>query len=142
MPLSDPSPNLLLLTVDAWRADFVDSYDGVPLTPTLHTLLSRGVRFTNAYATAPWTSPALVSLFTGESPARHGVHYEWSTPRPGGNALAAQLKDAGYLVPNICYLNRVGNYQNLGYSAADAPNYPTGPDDDLLLRTLRERGAQ
>jgi arylsulfatase A-like enzyme len=48
-----------------------------------------------------------------------------------------QLQDASYLIPNICYLNRVGNYQNLGYSAAEAPDYPNGPDDDLLLRTLR-----
>jgi len=133
-----PKPlNLLLLTVDAWRADFVDTEAGVPLTPTLHTLLPAAARFANAYASAPWTSPALVSLFCGENPALHGVHHEWSAPRAGGPALVARLCQAGYHAPNICYLNRVGNYQNLGYAASDAPDYPAGPDDDLLLRALR-----
>jgi arylsulfatase A-like enzyme len=135
--LSTALPNLLLLTIDAWRADFVDSYDGVPLTPTLHAELDRAVRFDNAYASGPWTSPALVSIFSGEDPAGHDVHYEWSTPRPGGPGLVSLLKAAGYAAPNLCYLNRVGNYQNLGYAAADAPGYPQGQDDDLLPRTLR-----
>lgn len=129
--------NLLLFTVDAWRADFVDAFDGVALTPTLRSL-PRPVRFASAYATGPWTSPALVSIFSGENSAAHGVHHEWSVPRVGGPALARQLQAAGYQTPNICYLNRVGNYQNLGYDAATAPDYPKGPDDDLLLRTLRE----
>lgn len=142
MPMGRPQPNLLLLTVDAWRADFDDEFEGVPLTPTLHTL-PRPVRFTHAYANGPWTSPALISIFSGENPARHGVHHEWSVPRPGGPGLAERLRQAGYRTPNICYLNRVGNYQNLGYDAATAPDYPKGPDDDLLLRTLRElRGGE
>lgn len=132
-----PLHNLLLLTVDAWRADFVDAFDGIKLTPTLGSL-PRPVRFTAAHATGPWTSPALISIFSGENPAVHGVHHEWSVPRAGGPALATQLQAAGYQTPNVCYLNRVGNYQNLGYAAATAPDYPTGPDDDLLLRTLRE----
>jgi arylsulfatase A-like enzyme len=129
--------NLLLLTIDAWRADFVDEYEGIPLLPALHPLRHHTVRFSHAYATAPWTSPALVSVFSGESALRHGVHYEWTAPRPGGPALAAQLKAAGYHVPNLCYLNRVGNYQLLGYDVEDSPGYPQSPDDELLPQTLR-----
>lgn len=134
--MSHSTPNLLLLTVDAWRADFVDEYDGIALTPTLSQLQPRAVRFANAYANGPWTSPALVSLFTGENPARHGVHYEWSAPRPGGPALCTALQAAGYFAPNISYLNRVGNYQNLGYSGA-APDYPASPADEGLQAALR-----
>lgn len=138
--MSAPRPNLLLLTVDAWRADFVDEYAHVALTPTLHSLLSRAVRFEKAYANAPWTSPALVSLFSGENPAVHDVHYEWSAPRPRGPALCHSLQAAGYQTPNICYLNRVGNYQNLGYRAETAPDYPKSADDELLQKTLRHLG--
>src|SRR5262245_30824487 len=104
--------NLLLLTIDAWRADFVDSFEGVPLTPPLPRLLPRTVRSGNALATAPWASLALISSFRGENPAAHGVHFEWSSPRPDGPALPKMLAQAGYSTPNICYLNRVGNYQN------------------------------
>lgn len=129
--------NLLLLTVDAWRADFVDEYAGVPLTPTLHQL-PRAVHFDRAYANGPWTSPGLISLFSGQNPFQHGIHYEWSTPSPSGPALASQLAAAGYHTPNICYLNRVGNYQNLGYVAAESPDYPKDADDDRLLRAIAE----
>ena len=50
--------NLILLTIDAWRTDFVDEYAGVALTPALQPLSARTVRFERAYATGPWTSPA------------------------------------------------------------------------------------
>ena len=136
--------NVVLVTVDAWRADFVDAHAGVALTPSLAAVADRTVRFDAAYANGPWTSPGLVSLFTGESPARHRVHYEWSRPRTGGPAVAATLAAAGFDVPNLCYLNRVGNYANLGYDPAGAPDYPHDPDDDLLvpaLRALRDRRA-
>jgi choline-sulfatase len=133
-----PAQNLLLLTVDAWRADFVDDFAGVPLAPTLQGLLPRALRFDRAYANGPWTSPGLLSLFTGQSPFQHGVHFEWSAPPPGTPSLCRRLGAAGYHTPNICYLNRVGNYQNLGYSAEGAPDYPKDPGDDRLLRAIAE----
>jgi arylsulfatase A-like enzyme len=133
--------DLVLLTIDAWRADFVDEYDGVPLTPALEAVARHTARFTRAYTTGPWTSPGLISIFTGQGAGRHGVDYEWSAPRPGGPALAETLRQAGYEVPNLCYLNRVGNYQHLGYDPAQAPDYPHGPDDDRVLPALRARAA-
>ena len=143
--MAKPARNLLLLTIDAWRADFVDSFAGVTLLPTLQQQLGRAVRFDRCYATAPWTSPALLSLFTGESPARHGVHHAWSAPRAGGPALARTLQAAGYRTPNVCYVNSARNYTNLGYAAAEAPDCPTSPNDDLLPRTLarlRNKGGR
>lgn len=133
--------NILLLTIDAWRADFVDSFQGVPLTPTLQSLAGHTLRFDQAYTSGPWTSPGIVSLLTGEDALSHGVWYEWSAPRPDRLTLPGRLAEAGFAVPNLCYLNRVGNYQNLGYDAATAPGYPTGPDDDLLPQALRQLAA-
>ena len=132
------APNLLLLTVDAWRADFVDEFAGIALTPTLHGLAERSLRFDNAYANGPWTSPGLVSLFSGQSAFSHGINYEWSTPPIGTCALASELAAAGYHTPNICYLNHVGNYKNLGFAAAGPPVYPKSPDDDRLLKAIAE----
>lgn len=130
--------NLLLLTIDAWRADFVDSFAGVPLCPTLQALAHQTLRFDQARTTGPWTSPGILSLLTGQDALSHGVWYEWSALPPGRLTLPDRLAQAGFRVPNLCYLNRVGNYQNLGYDPATAPGYPSGPDDDLLLQALRQ----
>jgi arylsulfatase A-like enzyme len=138
---SGPKRNLLLLTIDAWRADFVDRRFGVELTPTLQSLASHTLRFDRAYTSGPWTSPGILSLFTGETALAHGVWHEWSALPPGRLTLPGGLAASGYQLPNLCYLNRVGNYHNLGYDPAASPGYPTGPDDDLLLRALRELPA-
>ncbi len=130
--------NLILVTIDAWRADFVATHAGVPLCPALSAIDDRTVRFDHFYANGPWTTPPLVSIFTGQSPAQHQAFYEWSAPREGGPGLAARLAQAGYAVPNLCYLNRVGGYQNLGYDPTTSPGYPRGPEDDTLIAAMRE----
>ncbi len=127
--------NLILITCDAWRADFVDEHAGVRLLPALDRVADRTVRFDRCYANAPWTTPALVSVFSGEPVLEHGVHYQWSSPRPGGPSIAGTLRQAGWSVPNLSYLNRIPNYENLGYSTGDAPD---SDDPALLLRAIEE----
>ena len=127
--------NVVLVTIDAWRADFVDHYAGVRLVPALERVADRTVRYDRLYANGPWTSPALISVFTGQPPSVHGVHYEWSAPQTGPG-LVATLRARGYEAPNLCYLNRLDNYSRLGYRTDDAPPPPQGPDDPLLLDAL------
>lgn len=122
--------NLLLLTIDAWRPDYVEEHAGVRLTPSLDAL--PWVRCTNAYTTAPWTSPGMVSIFTGESATRHGVTHAWNTPRPGTPALCRTLRHRGFHVPNLSYLNALDNYSNLGFAREEAP----APDDPVLFPAL------
>jgi len=55
--------NLLLLTVDALRADRLDGSRAMP--PALAALLSRSVRFRHAFATGSSTDVSLPSLFSG-----------------------------------------------------------------------------
>jgi arylsulfatase A-like enzyme len=125
--------NIVLLTIDAWRHDFVDG-----LVPCLDAVADRTVRFDRMYANGPWTTPPLVSAFTGESVARHRVWFEWSVPRPNSPGLVKTLRAAGFRAPNLCYLNRLGMYANLGYDAADAPDPPHEAEDDTLVRAIRE----
>jgi arylsulfatase A-like enzyme len=62
-PLSD----IVLITVDATRADHVGAYGyGRPTTPNIDALARRGVRFERAYAQAPHTSFSIASLLTGK----------------------------------------------------------------------------
>lgn len=126
--------HLLLLTIDAWRADFQDTFLGHPLVPALDRHQHRLARFSRFSANGPWTTPAMVSLLTGRDVLDHRTHYSWSAP-PVGPSLAGVLGEHGWRCPNLCYLTRVCNYANLGYSAADAPAPPTR-DDPLLFDAI------
>ena len=68
-------PDVLLITLDTTRADRLGGYGGTPgTTPTLDALASGGVLFRRAYTHVPTTLASHASLFTGLTPARHGVH--------------------------------------------------------------------
>jgi arylsulfatase A-like enzyme len=57
--------NLLLVTIDALRADHVSAYGyRRPTTPRLDALAHAGVRFTTAFANAPMTKPSLPQMLT------------------------------------------------------------------------------
>ncbi len=130
--------NRVLITVDNWRPDFVDAYAGVPLTPSLAGLADRTLRFDNAYTDGPWTSPGLVSMFTGLTAFEHGIHHAWSRPAAGTDALVTRLRAQGVRCPNLCYLNAVGNYANLGYDPRASPPYPQDSADDTLPVAVAE----
>lgn len=69
---STAAPNVLIVSVDTLRADRLGCYGNKRgLTPHLDLLATRGVRFANAYSSAPWTLPSYGSLFTGLLPAEH-----------------------------------------------------------------------
>ena len=60
-------PNILIITVDALRADHLDAYGYERDTaPELTALAARGARFDAAYAQAPLTVPSLLMIMTGE----------------------------------------------------------------------------
>ncbi|HEY3497983.1 MAG TPA: sulfatase-like hydrolase/transferase [Polyangiaceae bacterium] len=59
--------DILLVTIDALRADHVGAYGYArPTTPTLDRLAREGTRFQYAYTPTPHTSYAITSLMTGK----------------------------------------------------------------------------
>jgi arylsulfatase A-like enzyme len=69
-----PPPNIVLVTLEATRADrmgFLGSRAG--LTPALDRLAREGLVFESAYAQAPQTVPSHASLLTGTYPQFHRV---------------------------------------------------------------------
>jgi arylsulfatase A-like enzyme len=58
--------DVLLITIDALRADRLRAYGGHGLTPTLDRLAQESVVFLRAYTPTPHTSYALSSLMTGK----------------------------------------------------------------------------
>ena len=67
-------PNVLLIVVDALRADVLEPY-GHPRvkTPNVQRLADRGVLFERAMVQAPYTWTSFGSILTGKYPRRHGL---------------------------------------------------------------------
>jgi arylsulfatase A-like enzyme/Tfp pilus assembly protein PilF len=69
-----PPLNLVVITLDTTRADYVGAYGSRDVeTPALDRLAREGVLFEQAMTTAPLTLPAHASILTGRFPPEHGV---------------------------------------------------------------------
>jgi choline-sulfatase len=88
-PAARPT-NVLLLSIDTLRADHLSLYGYRRETsPHLDAFARGAMAYDNAYTTATFTSPSVVSLLTGTLPAAHGVRFlfqklppdTWTLPR-------------------------------------------------------------
>ncbi len=89
-------PNILFIILDATRADACSCY-GNPFstTPALDQLATEGTLFEQAISPAPWTLPALASLFTGLYPSQTGIYTKRKLDK-SFLSLPTLLKQAGY----------------------------------------------
>jgi arylsulfatase A-like enzyme len=97
-PPPHPRPNVLLITLDAVRADRLGAYGyRLETTPALDGLARKGVRFADASVAWPKTWPSMAALITGRYPTSNGVRLRPRRPLPAENVtLAEALRDAGY----------------------------------------------
>lgn len=97
-----PRPNVLLISLDALRADHLGTYGYIrPTSPTLDSLATRGYLFERAVSQAPWTLPAHASLFTSHYLKSHGIT-NWQE-KLGADAimLAEVMRFCGYVTGAI-----------------------------------------
>jgi len=108
-------PNLVLVTLDTFRADRVGAL-GHPgaLTPHLDELASESALFTHAVTPIGTTHPAHASLFTGLYPARHRVRFNGHWLDPSFVTLAELLRDAGYATAAFVAMPTMLTYGGLG----------------------------
>lgn len=97
--VSPNSPNVLVIVIDALRADHLSSYEYERLTsPVLDDIASQGVLFENAFATSSYTFPTHVSLLTGLFPSEHGAR--WTATQALNNGpyptISETLRSRGY----------------------------------------------
>lgn len=89
-------PDVLLVLLDAARADAFEPFGGPYPTPALQGLADDGTRFTEAWAPASWTQPSVSALLTGLYPDSLGSD-AWGTPmRLQTPTMAELLAAAGY----------------------------------------------
>ncbi|HVN81367.1 MAG TPA: sulfatase-like hydrolase/transferase [Terriglobia bacterium] len=98
--------NVLLITVDTLRADYLSCYGGkiVP-TSNMDALASRGVRFAQAFAQVPLTAPSHACILTGTYPPVHKL-------RDNGGFIL----DSG--VPTLASITQQAGFETAAFVAA------------------------
>jgi arylsulfatase A-like enzyme len=94
---SPARPNVLLIVLDTVSAGHMAPFGYRRVTtPEVDALSGRGMRFSRAFAPAPWTLPSHASIFTGFASVRHGATQENLLLDLRFDTLAELLRDAGY----------------------------------------------
>lgn len=94
-------PNVILVTLDTLRADYLSCYDARHVaTPAFDALAEDGVRFAFAVSASAVTPVSHATILTGQYPYRHGLrvmHAESGFVLPAGAwYLPAALAEEGY----------------------------------------------
>ena len=97
-----PNPNIILISLDALRADHLSCYGyHRDTSPTIDSLATRGIQFNNAVSQAPWTLPAHASIFTSQYMKTHGVSTWRESLGSDAKTMAEILRENGYLTAAI-----------------------------------------
>ncbi|HEY2906588.1 MAG TPA: sulfatase [Vicinamibacterales bacterium] len=115
-------PDIILVTIDALRADHVSRYGYGRLTSPLIDAFSRGaVVFTDAIAQAPYTKASVASLMTGLYPSTHKtVSASVPFPETMTGHLTSVPITTDVLPPNVTTLAQAfqaAGYHTLGFTA-------------------------
>lgn len=90
-------PNILLLVLDAVRADHVSCYGhDRETTPNIDDLASSGLQYGYAFANSNWTGASHPALFSGLLPSQSGVYGDNMTLPNDVDLLAELLSEGGY----------------------------------------------
>lgn len=111
-PASPPAPTpVVLVSLDTLRADHLGTYGyrRQDTSPNLDAFAADAVVYEHAVSSAPWTTPAHISLMTGLYPGHHGVTQHYfdlvdalargdgvRSLDPAVDTLAERLAGAGY----------------------------------------------
>ncbi|MEE2675041.1 MAG: sulfatase [Myxococcota bacterium] len=127
---AEPPPNLVLVTVDSLRADFLECYGGKAEVGARMCALGReGTRYAWAFAPASSSPSSIASLLTSQYPSTHGV----------GVSAASFLRDEFITLAEV--LGR-GGYATAAFVSSPelnrSRNLQQGFDlyDDRMSRTL------
>ena len=122
-----PGANVLLVTVDTLRADYLSSY-GFPLetSPNIDALAEGGVIFERAVAASSATAPSHTSIMTSLYTREHSVGFQNGATRlVGARTLASHFQDAGFetaaFVGNIFLRRRLGLDQGFDHYDDELP---------------------
>ncbi len=144
------SPNVLLITIDTLRPDFLGVYgSSTRASPNLDELAHTGVVFERAIAASPRTAPSHASMMTSLWVRQHSIGWmNGSTRLDQESTLAQAFSDAGYntaaFVGNMMLSTRMGLASGFDFydddlrnAEANRPNYRERNAKDTTQRALQ-----
>lgn len=92
-----PGANLIIINIDALRADHLGCYGYPrPTSPHIDRLSRQGLLFTRSYSSSAYTRESVSALFTGTHPSTGGGEGWLASPNPKIPGFIDILKDADY----------------------------------------------
>jgi arylsulfatase A-like enzyme len=101
--------NVVVLIFDTLRPDYLGCYGGDQDTPSFDAAADQGVRFENAFSTAPGTPISHASMYTGQYPSDHGVTGQYIDLPKDTPVLADWFRQAGYDTFGITGPSKMGS---------------------------------
>ncbi len=96
-PERPPGPNILLITLDTLRADYIGCYGSVDVkTPNIDSLARAGVKFERHITASQCTNPSHTTIFTGLYPSIHQVFDNQTPLTDKALTLPEILRENGY----------------------------------------------
>lgn len=136
--------NVVLVTIDTLRADYVGAYGaGRARTPAIDALAGEGVRFDHCIAQAPLTLPSHTSLLSATQPLFHRVRDNGAFRAPQELELLSEvLRGRGFATAAF-----IGGYVlhgkwglNQGFDAYE-DRFDPGRAGDLTMQTSKSAGT-
>ena len=126
--------NVLLVTIDTLRPDHLSLYGYRRATsPHLDAFAHAAMTYDNAYATATFTAPSVVSLLTGTLPAAHGVRFLFQKLPASAWTLPRHLHAHGWWTGAV-----VSNFVLTASSSGLAPQFDEY-DDEVVEQEIRRK---
>ena len=147
-PENATPPNIVLVTIDALRADYLSSAGHHhKTTPYLDRLAKNGVLFSQAITSFPGTPPTMPSLMTGLFPNFEGIERWTTATKDGFSDLRSPRESRGpEISDNLRMLAEIlgeHGYTNLGFNTnlnlSRNHNFHQGFDEYIQFDHYRER---
>jgi arylsulfatase A-like enzyme len=131
-------PNVVLISIDALRADHLGAYGYRRATsPSIDRLAARSLLFTDAYAQAPKTTDSVPSIMTGAYPSNIPRDYTNAKRREdGGYELSEDARPLAVLFKASGYATAAGTGFRLDQVARGFETFETGHPTQTALRFL------
>jgi len=95
--LNNPKPNIVLIILESWSADLIESLGGEPgITPVFHELEKEGILFSEIYASGSRSEQGMAAIFSGFPAHAYTSVTVQPDKFPKLPSLVHELKDLGY----------------------------------------------
>ncbi|MCX5895716.1 MAG: sulfatase-like hydrolase/transferase, partial [Proteobacteria bacterium] len=146
-----PGPNIILILIDALRANHLSCYGYTKVkSPAIDSLARDGILYTRHFAQSSWTKPQCATIFTSLYPSTHNTYLKPHVLPDSVETLAEVLQKSGYrtgaVVTNINLAPQFNFQQGFDYYCYLDPDFFFYAKDSSsrlclynLLRLIRER---